>query len=261
MKKNQKFLLPLLICLGHFSLSSVCLGYAAEIKISSSISPYEEVFVPSLKEIETATGVQIKFKGNSKILSAIEIFRDVIQGSVDAGSAAVGIEDWKKLLIDQSTGEFSTDSIGSLKSFIIGEDLLKITANKGVGITELTQVQLKDIFTGKIKNWKELGGTDTPITLVTMSNNPGTVAVFKKIILNGEAFGKNMRTVYAVPELVTVLTQTPGTISFCSGSTPEGSLRVLKTPRIVRPITLITKGDPSENVKKVIQFFEKKKPH
>lgn len=64
------------------------------------------------------------------------------------------------------------------------------------GVKDLTTQQLTDIFTGKITNWKEVGGADEAIVLVTRPESSGTRATFKKYAIGGaaEASNKSMET-------------------------------------------------------------------
>lgn len=59
------------------------------------------------------------------------------------------------------------------------------------GVTNLTKQQLIDIFTGKTKNWSEVGGPDEEIVLVTRPESSGTRATFQKYALDGNAEASN----------------------------------------------------------------------
>lgn len=71
-----------------------------------------------------------------------------------------------------------------------------IINSKVTGVKNLTTQQLVDIFTGKTTNWKDAGGPDLPITLVTRPDGSGTRATFKQYGLNGaeEAHSKSLET-------------------------------------------------------------------
>ena len=68
--------------------------------------------------------------------------------------------------------------------------------NKDVGVKDLTKQQLIDIFTGKTTNWKDVGGPDEDIVLVTRLTSSGTRATFQKYALDGneEASNASMET-------------------------------------------------------------------
>ena len=59
------------------------------------------------------------------------------------------------------------------------------------GVKNLTKAQLTDIFTGKITNWKEVGGADEAIVLITRPESSGTRATFKKYALDGASEASN----------------------------------------------------------------------
>ena len=61
-------------------------------------------------------------------------------------------------------------------------------------IKELTVEQLELIFTGKTKNWKEVGGPDAPITVYSRENSSGTYEFFKEHVLKGKDFAASTQT-------------------------------------------------------------------
>ncbi len=61
-------------------------------------------------------------------------------------------------------------------------------------LQELTVAQVGDIFTGKLKNWKQVGGPDAPITLYSRENNSGTYEFFKEHVLQGKDFAASAQT-------------------------------------------------------------------
>lgn len=73
-------------------------------------------------------------------------------------------------------------------------DGLSVYVNAGNPINELTLEQLELIFTGKIKNWKEVGGPDAPITLYSRENSSGTYEFFKEHVLKGKDFAASAQT-------------------------------------------------------------------
>ena len=68
-------------------------------------------------------------------------------------------------------------------------DVLTAIVNSENPVKELTSDQLKSIFSGKIKNWKEVGGEDRPITVYIVGKESATRDVFKKHILKDSEYG------------------------------------------------------------------------
>jgi len=67
--------------------------------------------------------------------------------------------------------------------FIVARDAIAIIVNPGNPISELTLQQLSDIYSGKINNWKELGGEDRPIVRLSRETNSGTHVYFLEQVL------------------------------------------------------------------------------
>ncbi|MBN2143883.1 MAG: phosphate ABC transporter substrate-binding protein [Candidatus Aureabacteria bacterium] len=66
---------------------------------------------------------------------------------------------------------------------IVASDGLAIVVHSSNPVSELTLKQLSDIFTGKIKNWKEVGGSDAKIVILSREVNSGTHVYFKEHVL------------------------------------------------------------------------------
>ena len=67
-------------------------------------------------------------------------------------------------------------------------DGLSVYVSSENPVKELSIGQLEDIFTGKVKSWKELGGNDAPITVYSRENSSGTYEFFKENVLKGKDF-------------------------------------------------------------------------
>lgn len=71
-------------------------------------------------------------------------------------------------------------------------DGLAVIVNTNNGIDNITIKQVSDIFSGKIRNWKELGGVDMPITLYGRENSSGTYEFFKEHVLGKDENGRQI---------------------------------------------------------------------
>lgn len=100
--------------------------------------------------------------------------KQVADGSVDIGDSDVFAAE----KLDATTA-------GTLTDHEVATITIAAVANKNTGVTNLTTQQLTDIFTAKITNWKEVGGPDKNIVLVTRPSSSGTRALFKKWAIGG----------------------------------------------------------------------------
>ncbi len=76
----------------------------------------------------------------------------------------------------------------------VAVDGLSVYVSADNKVEELTLEQLELIFTGKIKNWKEVGGADLPITVYSRENSSGTYEFFKEHVLKGKDFVASAQT-------------------------------------------------------------------
>jgi len=96
----------------------------------------------------------------------------------------------------------------------VAMDGLSVYVNEANTVTELTLDQLKGIFTGKITNWKELGGPDSPITIYSRENSSGTYEFFKSGVLQGEDFASSAQTMPGTAALVQAVSHDKGGIGY-----------------------------------------------
>lgn len=73
-------------------------------------------------------------------------------------------------------------------------DGLSVYVHEGNPLTQLSLEELQVIFTGKVRNWKELGGPDAPITVYSRENSSGTYEFFKEKVLQGKDFASSAQT-------------------------------------------------------------------
>lgn len=102
--------------------------------------------------------------------------KQVVDGSVDIGNSDVAAEE--KLEADQAAQLVDHKVCVVTMAPVINNEL----ANE---VKNLTKQQLIDIFTGKTTNWKEVGGPDEKILLITRPQTSGTRALFKEYALDG----------------------------------------------------------------------------
>ncbi len=71
----------------------------------------------------------------------------------------------------------------NIKEYVIALDALAVVVHPSNKVSKLTIAQLSDIYAGKISNWKEVGGADKEILVISRENNSGTHVYFKEHVL------------------------------------------------------------------------------
>ncbi len=101
---------------------------------------------------------------------------------------------------------------------VVGYDGLAVFVNKANPVKGVTRAQLKDIFTGKVKSWKELGGKDVPVVafIEPIASKRATVQLLQELVLDGVAFQPGIREVEQISEQLREVTASEGAICVAS---------------------------------------------
>lgn len=144
-------------------------------------------------------------------------------------------------------------------------------------VNSLTIDQLRLIYTGKVTNWKEVGGADTPILLLSRESSSGTFIFFQEHVLNKEDFSSSARLLPGTSALVQAVAADRGAIAYVGlgfAAEAKGSAKTLgiqgkeqpspvvpseETVRsgayaVSRPLFFYTNGAPKDTAKPFIDF-------
>jgi len=108
-----------------------------------------------------------------------------VKTTVQGGGLSVGIKSVQQGTADigMSSKELSPEEKGNLKEFMIGKDGIVIAVNTENSVSDLTLDQVKGIFSGKITNWKDVGGSDATVNVITREEGSGTRKAFEEIVM------------------------------------------------------------------------------
>lgn len=110
--------------------------------------------------------------------------------------------------------EKSRDMGKSIKEVIIAYDAMAIVVHTNNKVNELTRAQLEGIFTGKIQNWKELGGDDLKIIPYSRETSSGTYEFFKESVLLDKNYVNGIMSMPATGAIIQSVNQTEGAIGY-----------------------------------------------
>lgn len=134
---------------------------------SSAMQPLVAAAAEEFMNDHPNVDIQVNAGGSGTGLS------QVAEGSVQIGNSDVFAEEKEGIPADQLVDH---------KVAVVG---MTAAVNPKVGIKDISKEDLIKVFTGKITNWKELGGADQKIVLVNRPDSSGTRAVFNKFALDG----------------------------------------------------------------------------
>ena len=100
------------------------------------------------------------------------------------------------------------------KEVIIGYDALAVVIHPENPVTQLTRSQLEQIYTGKITNWKEVGGADMKIVVYSRESSSGTYEFFKEHVMKNKNYASSVLSMPATGAIIQSVKQTKGAIGY-----------------------------------------------
>ncbi|MEA5040414.1 MAG: phosphate ABC transporter substrate-binding protein [Clostridiaceae bacterium] len=183
MKKTIALLLSMAVCISLAACSKAPAGTdAGQTGISGTVTasgssallPLAQAAADSFMEKNKDCSVVVNGGGSGTGL------KQVAEGSVDIGNSDVFAEE-----------KLDATAAAGLTDHKVCTITMAPVVNTSLTVDSLTSQQLIDIFTGKIANWKDVGGPDLDILLVTRPASSGTRALFKTWALNGAEEASN----------------------------------------------------------------------
>lgn len=219
---------------------------------STTVQPLAEKLAEAFMTENTGVRIDVQGGGSSVGVKAAG------EGTSDIGMASREVK-------ESELAEFP-----SLKIFVIARDGIAIVAHPDVSVSDLTVEQVRDIFSGKITNWKDLGGVDQNIIVVSREEGSGTRGAFEEMVMGKDAL--IAATAILQPSngsIRTTVSTTPFSIGYLSfgyldntvksisvgGVAPTEPNAAKGSYPIVRPLNMLTNGEPMGAVKSFLDFI------
>lgn len=141
---------------------------------------------------------------------------------------------------------------------VVAMDGVCVVVHPSNPVTELTTSQIRDIYQGKISNWKEVGGQDSPIVVISRDTSSGTYETFHGLVMNSEEMGSKVEYVNANPQAHARVKTTVGAVGYVGIGFLDSNVKALKVDGILpsrltiatgqypvaRPLFMFTNGYP-----------------
>ncbi len=158
------------------------------------------------------------------------------------GSAQIGACDW-----DATKEVPGFKAFTDLKSYPVAVIPFATVVNKNVGVKDLSSKQLQGIFSGKITNWKEVGGSDADIIVINRKFGSGTRVNYQLKALGGSDFmkpgaSKNYKEVGSSGEMKTAVQTTPNAIGYIDLVYVSGDMKAVAFEGVEATVDNVVKG-------------------
>ena len=221
---------------------------------STTILPIAEQTAEAFQKANPGTRVLVSGLGSSAGIEA-----------VSAGTADIGTSSRDLKPEEGNLGLIDTP---------VAYDGIAVIVSPSNPLSNLTKTQLADIFSGRIKNWDEVGGSNRPIDLVNRDESSGTRDAFTKLVMGTSTFDPRAAVLPGTGQVRDVVARAAGAIGYISigfvkprftdvavkalsvdGVAPtEANIASGKYP-VGRRLHFFTKGEPTGLTKKYVDYM------
>ena len=216
---------------------------------STSMEKLANALAETFMEMYPDVSVQAEFTGSSAGVEA------VLGGQSDIGNSSRNLKEDEK-------------SAGAVEN-IVAIDGIAVVTDSANEVSDLTKEQLIQIYTGEVKNWKEVGGEDLPIVVVGREAGSGTRGAFEEI-LEVEDMCQYANELDSTGAVMAKVASTPGAIGYVSLDVIDDTVKAMKIGGVdaneanikdgsyilSRPFVMATKGEISEQNELVQALFD-----
>jgi phosphate transport system substrate-binding protein len=231
----------------------------------------------------SASATTVKMAGSTTVLPIAQAVAETLANKYDievsGGGSSVGIAsllDGTTDIADHSRPIKPSEYKKAVENgiypftFHIANDAVAVIVHPSNPVNNLTLAQLKDIYTGKITDWKQVGGKDAPIAVVSRDSSSGTFETWEKIVMKGEPVTSNAIFTTSNADVANEISRNPNAIGYVGLAYVSPQLKAVRvngmkatmeaainyTYPIVRPLFMSTNGFPAPGpVRDVILFI------
>ena len=216
---------------------------------STSVGPLMEKIQEKYEEENNNVTLEIQQNGSGAGI------KDVISGISEIGMSSRELKDEEKTSVQGTT---------------VAYDVIALLVNTENPVSNISLEDVKKIYTGEITNWKELGGDDSPIVVVSREEGSGTRDAFQEIVgYKSEELTKDATISDGSGAVKTTVAGNKNAIGFASFEYIDNTVKALSVNdieptaenvkagdyKISRPFILVTKEDTlTENGQKLMDF-------
>ncbi len=245
---NLGFLTCLLTILLLIPLNMGCQRSKAGITVagSTSVEPFAELLAEEYMSRHSESHIYVQGGGSTAGIEA------AITGAANIGMSSRNLTDAEK----------------KLYAVTIAKDAIAIIVHPTSPIDNLPLDKIREVFSGKITNWKELGGPNHPIDIVTREEGSGTRESFQKFVMGKEDISLGALVQDSNGAVRQVISSDPNAIGYISLGLVNEQVKALRVSAVepnltnvyngkytlVRPFLFVFSGEPGGEAKSFLEF-------
>jgi phosphate transport system substrate-binding protein len=214
---------------------------------STSIQPFAEKWAETYHSKHPNIDIHVQGGGSTAGVKAAE-----------TGAAQIG----------DCSRELKPEEAAVLHQTVVARDAETIIVHPSNPVSDLTVDQVRGIYAAEIKNWKEVGGPDKKINVVTREQGSGARGAFEELVMKGKTIASSALVQDSQGAVRQMVSTDPAAIGYVSHGVVDSSVKGLKLNGVapgedtvlsgkypvVRPFLFLTKGEPTGAAKDFIDW-------
>ncbi len=222
----------------------------AALRLHGAASVVDSLVRPHAAAVERATGVRLVVDRSN----AGKGLKDLVEGRCDLALASASLE----ATLEAARTAGLAGPTPDLRLHVAATSEVVFIVHPSNPVRRLGWEQLRDVHTGRITSWKELGGPDVPIAVVTDAAASATRGLVRQVVLGGADYAPAARAVAAVKEVNEVVAREPAAIGALGREFVDPArVAVVETRKVERPLAFVSVGAPDERAARVIEAFRR----
>ena len=211
---------------------------------STSVQPFAEKWVEAYRagraRDSSAPRVDIHVQGGGSTAGV---------QAAQSGAAQIGM----------CSRDLKPDEASKLKATVVARDGIAVIVNKQNPLSDLPLAQIQKVYAGQVAGWKDLGGGEAKITIITREEGSGTRGAFEELLMKGSKIAVAALVQDSTGAVRQMVSSDPAAIGYISLGQVDGSVKALKiagvegseatidagTYPLVRPFLFLTRGEPT----------------
>jgi phosphate transport system substrate-binding protein len=228
--------------------SKISSAQPGTVRLHGAASVVDSLAKPHAAAVEKATGLRLVIDRSN----AGKGLRDLVEGRCEIALASASLE----ATLEAARTAGLTGAPPDLRMHVLATSEVVFIVHPSNPVRKLSWEQLRDIHTGKIARWKELGGPDVPIAVVTDAAASATRGLIKQVVLGGSDYAPGAHAVAAVAEVNEEVAKNPAAIGGLGREFADPKrVASVETKKVERPLAFVTLGPPGEKEAKVIEAY------
>jgi len=240
----KKFVLVLVSLLMVFAVSPLNAEKKMVLDGSTTVGPIAKAFAEYYMSLHSDVNITVSESGSGN-------------GAKSLINNACDVANMSRFMKDKEVQAAAEKGIVPV-AHVVALDGIAMIVHPSNPVNDITMAQIKDIYTGKIKNWKELGGPNTPIVMISRDTNSGTYETFEGLVMHKEKIVEGCEYVGSNGAVRGRVQSTPNAIGYVGLGFLDRTVKGLKVDKIfptkktvangtypiARPLFMFTNGYP-----------------